>query len=50
MELIRNEALGHDTPMILKHIAPETPDADHKIPFPTFHEVWIYVNTLNTKS
>ena len=41
MELIRNEALGHDTPMILKHIAPETPAADQKIPFPTFHEVFL---------
>ena len=42
MELIRNEALGHDTPMILKHIAPETPAADQKIPFQTFHEVFLY--------
>ena len=41
MELIRNEALEHDTPMILLHIAPETPAADQKIPFPTFHEVFL---------
>ena len=32
MEQIRNKALEHDTPMILMHIAPETPAADQKIP------------------
>ena len=41
MEQIRNKALEHDTPMILMHIAPETPAADQKIPFPTFHEVFL---------
>ena len=41
MEQIRNEALEHDTPMILKHIAPETPAADLKNPFPTVHEVFL---------